>query len=56
MVHYPEDPEGILVVRGDSYFFKPSPVYDKIYSGFIEKIIFENGTEVNDDEFHKFFV
>lgn len=56
MVHYPEDPEGSLVFHGNSVYFKPRPAYNKIYSGFIEKIIFENGTEVNDDKFHKFFV
>lgn len=52
-VHYPEDPEGGLEFRDGKVIFKTRPAYDKIYNGFIEKIIFEDGTEVNGNEFPK---
>jgi hypothetical protein len=52
-VHYPEDTKGILEFHDKSVISKPRPAYDNIYSGFIEKIIFEDGTEVSSKEFRK---
>ena len=55
-VHYPEDPKGILEFHGKSVVFKPRPAYDSIHSGFIEKIIFEDGTEVSSKKFRKLLI
>lgn len=53
-VHHPEDPEGILEYKHGKFVgYSTRPAYDKYHSGYIEKIIYEDGVEVNGDDFRK---
>lgn len=39
-VHYPEDPQGLLVYKGDKFIgYKTKPAYSEVWQGYVDKIV-----------------